>query len=116
MFIGNIYSMKFIKATKTIFKPSFSYKRGETDFYQIVIEGKPQAEIEVLPVNKMRLPEILSLFVETRFRSSGMGRILVDKIKEIYGSEIYVRCTKESKPFWIKMGAEEFKGDMLLIK
>jgi GNAT superfamily N-acetyltransferase len=108
--------MKFIRATKTIFKPSFSYKRGETEFYQIVIDGKPQAEIEVLPVNKLGSPEILSLFVDTRFRGSGIGRILVDKIKEIYGDIIYVRCTKESKPFWIKMGAEEFKGDMLLIK
>jgi GNAT superfamily N-acetyltransferase len=108
--------MKFIRATKTIFNPSFSYKRGETEFYQIVIDGKPQAEIEVLPVNKLGSPEILSLFVETRFRGSGIGRILVDKIKEIYGDIIYVRCTNESKPFWIKMGAEEFKGDMLLIK
>jgi hypothetical protein len=108
--------MKFIKATKTIFKPSFSYKRGETEFYQIVIEGKPQAEIEVLPSNSYGSPEILSLFVETRFRELGLGRILVNKIKEIYGSNIYVRCTRESKPFWIKMGAEEFKGDMLIIK
>jgi hypothetical protein len=108
--------MKFIKATKTIFKPSFSYKRGETEFYQIVIEGKPQAEIEVLPINKMGSPEILSLFVETRFRELGLGRILVSKMLEIYGSNIYVRCTKDSKPFWIKMGAEEFKGDMLIIK
>jgi len=108
--------MKFIRATKTIFKPSFSYKRGETHFYQIVIEGKPQAEIEVLPSNSYGSPEILSLFVETRYRELGLGRILVSKIKEIYGSNIYVRCTRESKPFWIKMGAEEFKGDMLLIK
>ena len=108
--------MKFIRATKTIFKPSFSYKMGETHFYQIVIEGKPQAEIEILPVNKLGSPEILSLFVETRYRELGLGRILVNKIKEIYGDIIYVRCTRESKPFWIKMGAEEFKGDMLLIK
>ena len=108
--------MKFIRATKTIFKPSFTYKRGETDFYQIVIDGKPQAEIEVLPSNSYGSPEILSLFVETRYRELGLGRILVSKIKEIYGGNMYVRCTRESKPFWIKMGAEEFKGDMLLIK
>ena len=107
--------MKFIRATKTIFKPSFTYKRGETDFYQIVIDGKPQAEIEVLPSNSYGSPEILSLFVETRYRELGLGRILVSKIKEIYGSNMYVRCTRESKPFWIKMGADEFKGDMLLI-
>ena len=108
--------MKFIRATKTIFKPSFGYKRGETDFYQIVIDGKPQAEIEVLPINSYGSPEILSLFVEPRYRESGLGRILVSKMLEIYGDNMYVRCTKDSKPFWIKMGAVDFKGDMLLIK
>ena len=101
--------MKFIKASKTIFKPSFGYKKGETDFYQITINDKPQAEIEVLPKNKFGKPEILSLFVEPKFRQEGLGKILAQKILDIYlMDELYVMTTKESKPFWIKIGAEEY--------
>ena len=109
--------MKFIKASKTIFKPSFGYKKGETDFYQITINDKPQAEIEVLPKNKFGKPEILSLFVEPKFRQEGLGKILVNKILDIYLTDrLYVRTTKESKPFWLKVGAKVFEDDMCLFE
>ena len=109
--------MKFTKASKTISKPSFGHKKGETDFYQIFINDRPQAEIEVLPRNKYGKPEILSLFVEPLFRQEGLGKISVQKILDIYLTDrLYVRTTKESKPFWLKVGAQVFEDDMCLFE
>jgi hypothetical protein len=106
--------MKFHHATKTMFKPAFGRKRGESDFYQISIDGKPQAEIEVLPKNNLGKPEIMSLYVNPMFREQNLGSILVDKIKEIYlEDELYVLSTKDSKPFWLRIGAKE-SNDFLL--
>lgn len=100
-----------------MFKPSFGNKRGETNFHQIVIDNKPVAEIEVKPVNKSGKPEILSTFTDTCYRGNGFGEVLVKNILDIYlKDELYVMTTKESKPFWIKMGAKEFDGHMCIFK
>jgi hypothetical protein len=108
--------MIFQKATsKTIFKPSFGNKKGQTEFYQILIDKKPVAEIEIKPINKFGKPEILSAFTEPYHRGNGYGEVLVKNILDIYlKDELYVMTTKESKPFWIKMGAKEFDGFMCL--
>jgi len=104
----------FHKPTKTIFKPSFGGKYGKTDFYQILKDSRPVAEIEVLPVNKIGKPEILSLYVDPNYRGENFGKLLVDKIKEIYlKDEMYVLSTSDSKSFWLKMGAVE-SDDYLL--
>jgi hypothetical protein len=102
--------MKFQKATsKTMFKPSFGNKKGETDFYQIIIDGKVEGEIEVKPKGKFSKPEILSAFTNTSARGMGIGKVMVDGVLDIYfKDEVWVMTTKESKPFWIKMGAKEF--------
>jgi hypothetical protein len=99
--------MKFEKATKkTLFKPSFGNKKGQTDFYQVINDNKPVAEIEVKPCGKFDKPEILSAYTENRMRGKGLGKILVQGVLDIYfKDEIYVMTTKESRPFWIKMGA-----------
>ena len=92
-----------------MFKPSFGNKKGETDFYQIIIDGKVEGEIEVKPKGKFNKPEILSAFTNTSARGMGIGKVMVDGVLDIYfKDEVYVMTTKESKPFWEKMGAKEF--------
>ena len=103
--------MIFQKATKTMFKPSFGNKKGQTDFYQILIDNKPVAEIEIKPINKFGKPEILSAFTENYCRGRGVGQMLVKEVLDIYlKDEMWVLTTKESKLFWIKMGAVETEG------
>jgi hypothetical protein len=100
---------KVINYNRTLFKPSFGGKVGETDFYQIVYNDKPVAEIEVKRSSINGKPEILSIFSEKK----GSGRILVNKILEMYlEDELFVLTTRKSKPFWIKMGATEVDGDL----
>ena len=112
-----ICRMIFQTPTKTMFKPSFGNKRGETNFHQIVIDNKPVAEIEVKPVNKLGKPEILSTFTDPCHRGNGFGEVLVKNILDIYlKDDLYVMTTKDSKPFWIKMGAKEFDGHMCVFK
>ena len=84
---------------KTIFKPSFGAERGETDFYQLRLDGKPVVEIEVNPNSSYGKPEIMSAFSE--IRGKGLGEYLAKKVLDIYlEDEVFVRCTKDSKKFW----------------
>lgn len=100
-----------------MFKPSFGNKKGETNFHQIIVDNKPVAEIEVKPINRFGKPEILSAFTNPQSRGNGFGEVLVKKALEMYLSdELYVMTTKDSKPFWIKMGAMEFNGYMCVFK
>ena len=105
-------SVSFEKVTdykKTVFNPSFGGRIGETDFYQVIYDNKPVAEIEVKESSINGKPEILSIFSEKK----GCGSLLVNKILEIYlKDEMFVLTTKKSKPFWIKMGATEVDGDL----
>ena len=98
--------MIFKKAqNKTLFKPSFGNKKGETDFYHVMIDNQIAGEIEIKPINKYGKPEILSAY--TTIRGKGVGQLLVEKVLEIYlVDELYVMTTKESKPFWLKIGAK----------
>jgi hypothetical protein len=102
-----ISEIEFYKVTtgdKTIFKPSFGAKKGETDFYQLRLENKPVVEIEVNPNSKYGKPEIMSAFSD--IRGKGLGEYLVNKILDIYLiDEVFVRVTKDSKKFWKRCGA-----------
>jgi hypothetical protein len=90
--------------SKTIFKPSFGAKKGETDFYQLVIDGKPEVEIEINPNSITGKPEIMSAF--SNIISKGLGEYLVKKVLDIYFiDEVFVRVTKYSKKFWQRCGA-----------
>lgn len=102
--------MKFIKVTsKTLFKPSFGHKNGQTDFYQILINDSPIAEIEVKPQTGNGSPEILSLYTDSNYRGMGVGKMLVTKVLETYlVEEMFVLTTKQSRTFWIKMGAIKY--------
>ena len=89
---------------KTIFKPSFGANRGETNFYQLRLDGKPVVEIEVNPNSQYGRPEIMSAF--SQIRGEGLGEYLVNKILDIYlKDEVFVRVTKDSKKFWQRCGA-----------
>ena len=100
---------------KTMFKPSFGGKKGTTDFYQSFVNGQRAGEIEIKPIGVNGKPEILSLY--TDLRDIGVGRFMVKKTLDIYlDTEVYVMTTKESKPFWIKMGAEEIDGYLCVFK
>lgn len=102
---------KFEKVAKTMLKPSFGAKKGTTDFYQIKSDGKPLAEIEVNPNGYNGKPEIMSAFSD--LKSKGLGKLMVEKVLDIYlKDEVYVKVTKDSKPFWEKMGAIQVKDDM----
>ena len=90
--------------SKTIFKPSFGAKLGETDFYQLLIDGKPQVELEINPNSKYGKPEIMSTY--SNIKGKGLGELLVNKILDIYlQDEVFVRVTDASKNFWQKCGA-----------
>jgi hypothetical protein len=102
--ISNMEFYKVPNGEKTIFKPSFGAKKGETDFYQLRLDGKPIVEIEVNPNSKYGKPEIMSAFSD--MRGKGLGEYLTKKILDIYlEDEVFVRCTKDSKKFWQKCGA-----------
>jgi len=102
--ISEVEFYKVPTGDKTIFKPSFSAKRGETDFYQLRLENKPVVEIEVNPNSKYGKPEIMSAFSD--IRGKGLGEYLVNKILDIYLiDEVFVRVTKDSKKFWQRCGA-----------
>jgi hypothetical protein len=102
--ISNMEFYKVPTGEKTIFKPSFGAKKGETDFYQLRLDGKPIVEIEVNPNSKYGKPEIMSAFSD--MRGKGLGEYLTKKILDIYlEDEAFVRCTKDSKKFWQKCGA-----------
>jgi hypothetical protein len=102
--ISEVEFYKVPTGDKTIFKPSFSAKRGETDFYQLRLENKPVVEIEVNPNSKYGKPEIMSAFSD--IRGKGLGEYLVNKILDIYlQDEVFVRVTKDSKKFWQRCGA-----------
>ena len=89
---------------KTIFKPSFGAEKGETNFYQLRLDGKPVVEIEVNPNSSYGKPEIMSAFSE--IRGKGLGEYLAKKVLDIYlEDEVFVRCTKDSKKFWQRCGA-----------
>ncbi len=89
---------------KTIFKPSFGAKKGETDFYQLLIDDKPIVEIEVNPKSSYGKPEIMS--IHSDIKSKGLGEHLAKKVLDIYlQDEVFVRVTKDSKKFWQKCGA-----------
>jgi len=102
--ISNMEFYKVPAGDKTIFKPSFGAERGETDFYQLRLDGKPIVEIEVNPNSNYGKPEIMSAFSE--MRGKGLGEYLAKKVLDIYlEDEIFVRCTKDSKKFWQRCGA-----------
>jgi len=102
--ISEIEFYKVPTGDKTIFKPSFGAKKGETDFYQLRLENKPVVEIEVNPNSKYGKPEIMSAFSD--IRGKGLGEYLVNKILDIYLiDEVFVRVTKDSKKFWKRCGA-----------
>ena len=102
--ISEVEFYKVPTGDKTIFKPSFGAKRGETDFYQLRLENKPVVEIEVNPNSKYGKPEIMSAFSD--IRGKGLGEYLVNKILDIYLiDEVFVRVTKDSKKFWKRCGA-----------
>ena len=102
-----ISQMEFYKVPtgeKTVFKPSFGAKKGETNFYQLRLDGKPIVEIEVNPKSKYGKPEIMSAFSD--MRGKGLGEYLAKKVLDIYlEDEVFVRCTKDSKKFWQRVGA-----------
>jgi hypothetical protein len=102
--ISEIEFYKVPTGDKTIFKPSFGAKKGETNFYQLRLENKPVVEIEVNPNSKYGKPEIMSAFSD--IRGKGLGEYLVNKILDIYLiDEVFVRVTKDSKKFWKRCGA-----------
>jgi hypothetical protein len=102
--ISKVEFYKVPNDSKTLFKPSFGAKKGETDFYQLRLEGKPVAEIEVNPNSNYDKPEIMSAFSD--IRGKGLGEYLVNKILDIYlQDEVFVRVTKDSKKFWQRCGA-----------
>ena len=124
-FYFNIYYMKWIKTfesyidteliskvefykvptgEKTIFKPSFGAKRGETDFYQLRLNGKPVVELEINPNSQYGKPEIMSAFSD--MKGKGLGEYLAKKVLDIYlQDEVFVRVTDGSKKFWKRCGA-----------
>ena len=103
--ISNMEFYKVPTGEKTIFKPSFGAKKGETDFYQLRLDGKPIVEIEVSPNSKYGKPEIMSAFSD--MRGKGLGEYLAKKVLDIYlKDEVFVRVTKESKKFWKRCGAK----------
>jgi hypothetical protein len=102
--ISEVEFYKVPTGEKTIFKPSFGAKKGETDFYQLRLEGKPVVEIEVNPNSSYGKPEIMSAFSE--LRGKGLGEYLAKKVLDIYlEDEVFVRVTKDSKKFWQRCGA-----------
>jgi hypothetical protein len=108
--------MEFRKVSgKTMFRPSFGGKKGTTDFYQAFIDGDRAGEIEVKPIGINGKPEILSLYTE--IRDAGVGKFMVKETLKIYlVDEVYVMTTKESKPFWLKVGAEEVDGYLCIFR
>lgn len=102
--ISEVEFYKVPNGSKTLFKPSFGAKKGETDFYQLRLEGKPVVEIEVNPNSNYGKPEIMSAFSD--IRGKGLGEYLAKKVLDIYlQDEVFVRVTKESKKFWKRCGA-----------
>ena len=90
--------------SKTVFKPSFGAKRGETNFYQLRLDGKPVVELEINPNSSYGKPEIMSAFSD--IRGKGLGEYLAKKVLDIYLiDEVFVMVTKESKKFWQRCGA-----------
>jgi len=89
---------------KTIFKPAYGAKRGETNFYQLLIDDEPVVEIEVNP-NSNGQPEIMS--AHSNIKGRGLGEYLVSKVLNIYlEDEVFVRVTDGSKNFWLRCGAK----------
>lgn len=102
--ISEVEFYKVPNDSKTLFKPSFGAKKGETDFYQLRLDNKPVVEIEVNPNSNYGKPEIMSAFSD--IRGKGLGEYLVKKVLDIYlEDEVFVRCTKDSKKFWQRCGA-----------
>jgi len=95
---------KVPEGEKTVFGPSFGAKRGETNFYQLIIDNRPVVEIEINPNSKYGKPEIMSAY--SYIKGHGLGEYLAKKVLDIYlKDEVFVRCTKESKKFWQRCGA-----------
>ena len=102
--ISQVEFYKVPQGEKTIFKPSFGAKRGETNFYQLRLDGKPVVELEINPNSSYGKPEIMSAFSDIRGR--GLGEYLAKKVLDIYLiDEVFVMVTKESKKFWERCGA-----------
>jgi hypothetical protein len=102
--ISKVEFYKVPTGEKTIFKPSFGAKKGETNFYQLRLDGKPIVEIEINTNSKYGKPEIMSAFSD--MRGKGLGEYLTKKVLDIYlEDEVFVRCTKDSKKFWQRCGA-----------
>lgn len=102
--ISQVEFYKVPQGEKTIFKPSFGAKRGETNFYQLRLDGKPVVELEINPNSSYGKPEIMSAFSDIRGR--GLGEYLAKKVLDIYLiDEVFVMVTKESKKFWQRCGA-----------
>ena len=80
--ISKVEFHKVPNGEKTVFKPSFGAKKGETDFYQLRLEGKPVVEIEVNPNSNYGKPEIMSAFSD--IRGKGLGEYLAKKVLDIY--------------------------------
>jgi hypothetical protein len=102
--ISKVEFYKVPTGDKTIFKPSFGAKKGETNFYQLRLDDKPVVEIEVNPNSSYGKPEIMSAFSD--IRGKGLGEYLTKKVLDIYlEDEVFVRVTKDSKKFWQRCGA-----------
>jgi hypothetical protein len=102
--ISQVEFYKVPLGEKTFFGPSFGAKKGETNFYQLRLDGKPIVEIEINPNSKYGKPEIMSAFSD--MRGKGLGEYLAKKVLDIYlKDEVFVRVTKESKKFWKRCGA-----------
>lgn len=104
--------MVYIKVVgKSMFKPSFGLKKGESEFYQAIENNKILGEIELKPGNPL---EIMSIY--SNYDNRGIGRFLVNETKKNFNSDIIVRSTTESLPFWIKMEFKEKSSLNLIYK
>lgn len=103
--ISRVKFIKVPKGGKTMYAPSFGAKEGDTDFYQLLLENEPVAEIEVNPKSEYGKPEIMSAY--SNIKGQGLGEYLAKKVLDIYlKDEVFVRVTDNSKKFWTKVGAK----------
>lgn len=104
------FTFKKCESGENHFKPSFNYKLGETEFYHVLDKNdEVVAELEM----DMNIPELLSLKSYNKDVVKGAGSFAVFNILGILKQKgfdvVMIWATKDSRPFWIKMGAEKIK-------
>lgn len=93
-------------------KKDFSYNSVLGDqhkFFNVMLDDKEIGNLEC--VEKDDILEIVSIYVNQEYRNKGIGKEVLKLLKNDNIKYFIMMVTRQSKRFWMKLGAEPIQKD-----